>query len=140
MDYKVIEVKDFSHALAKRYGAQIVSSSAETEDIREIVRTETTKLQKRYKKVDVVWLDIGRDMSDVRTCNWLAQSEWISLKLPEKHRPLRFTGKTDRTNGIVIKWNENYEAIKRVWEKREVTTEYQCPECGKSIHPIAVIE
>lgn len=134
--YSLMSFQDVSHAMAKRYSANIIldqdSSNSQVEKIveratnelkqRSYHRNKQTKSRWRHQSAHVVWLFVYRTMDDYRNTNWICRTQWISPELPEESSPIRLRGKT-LTCGVVIDWSEQHQSMRSFYKQNEVPKE-----------------
>ena len=153
--WEVFRLKDLSHGLAKRLSAIILTDRHYPEDVlRTIIaevfqevrtdpylRSEMVRARWGNTLAHVVWIDIGFDIEDINRCNWVCMACWIDPDLDENSRPL-WTHFDEVYNGIMIDWNPNYHAMKKLFSehtgsKHEVI---QCVEKTlKELQPIGLL-
>jgi hypothetical protein len=127
--YEVLQLKDVSHAGAKRYSATIlVDKHYPREVLREIIRgaTEEVRASTYYRNnlveqrwggtpAHVVWLYLAYYPEDVRRANWIVRSQWIDPGLDTFFRPSEQKG-DEQYHDIQITWNGRYEELKKLYE------------------------
>lgn len=123
---EVFRLEDISHNRAKRYSAVLmVDRHAPRDALRKVITEIIPKIRaaehhrsdlvaSRWKGTDahVVWLFLAGTAEDVRHANWLARAQWIDPDLEKAARPVRLGGDEEQ-DGVEIKWNTQYEAIRR---------------------------
>ena len=150
--WEVFKLKDVSHGLAKRLSATILTDKHYPEDVlRTIVveafqkartdpylRNEMVHARWGNTPAHVVWIDIAFDIEDINRCNWVCMACWIDPDLDERFRPT-WNDCDDVYDGIMIDWNSNYHAMKRLYSeytgsKHEVIQRVEG--ILKKVHPI----
>lgn len=87
-NFRIIEVDDVSHALAKRLSVKIeLGYRMSIEVIKEIIYSVVSEYKNRY---DVLWLYVSSSKEDTVTCNWTVRTLWINNNLNEQARPSAF--------------------------------------------------
>lgn len=128
--YHIIELKDVSHAGAKRYTAKVLLDKHYPKDvIRTVIhdvteeikssnyyRNEIAKLRWKETKAHVVWLYIAFDLNDIQRSNWVCRTCWIDPSLSVDMRPLDLNG-NEKLDDIEIEWNDDYHSLKDFFEK-----------------------
>ena len=115
--YQIIEVKDVSHANAKRYNCEVlIQEGLSKEQIKEII-VEITENLKDYnifrndilrkihtgKKSQCIWLCIADKKENLVLPEWFCLSLWIDPALPDEYRPMGLGG-DDKTLDIEVLW------------------------------------
>ncbi len=132
--YTLLELSDQSHALAKRYSANLlIDGRCDEDNVRGIIRSATNYIRKqdyyrnaavraRWGKRDaqVVWLFVYCSLADVVPVNWVARSLWIESGLPPESRPQAFVP-DEELDGILVDWNERHKELQRFWRERTLT-------------------
>ena len=143
--WEVFKLRDLSHGLAKRLSATILTDRHYPEDVlRTIIvevfqevrtdpylRSEMVHARWGETPAHVVWIDIGFDIEDINRCNWVCMACWIDPDLDENSRPL-WTHVDEIHNGIMIEWNPNYHAMKRIWSEH-TGRKHEVIECVEEI-------
>lgn len=125
LQYEIVELKDVSHAGARRLSAKLIVNRQYSRDVlREILRSATKavtdsaycrndRVAKRWSghPANVVWLYLATDLQDLRNCNWIVRSEWIDQSLDPRMRPLPLKG-SETLDGIAVMWNESYDSMR----------------------------
>ena len=125
--WELLKLGDVSHGLAKRLSAIILTDRHYTQDlVRTViaeavpkirtdpyVRSKLVRAQWGKSPAHVVWIYLGLDMDDVNDTNWVCMACWIDSNLDESYRP--FWKYDELYEGIMIKWNSDYQAMKRLW-------------------------
>jgi hypothetical protein len=133
-NYTILTLEDVSHAIAKRYSANIlIKQDLTKEEIKNIIikATEDIKKKQYYRNdmtrerwdnlpANIVWLFVYKFLEDYLTTNWICRSSWIDPNLKKDFRPHSFnTG--EFIKDIELDWNKNYQ-FKKDWY-REHTAE-----------------
>lgn len=127
--WELLKLQDASHGLAKRLAATVLTDKHFTQDalrtvISEVVPRIRTDTYVRSKLVatqwgnspaHVVWVYLGLDMDDVKDSNWICMACWIDPDLKEDYRPAWHYDELH--DGIMLKWNSDYHAMKRLWSR-----------------------
>lgn len=134
--YTVFRLDDTSHALAKRYSAEIVLSGPRTKaEVAAVVRQATLEHMGRsyYRNeltrerfgdsnADVVATFVYLNATDQGRKTWICRGLWISDALPEESRPNAFDGENVGM-GIIVDWSEIYEEVTRITEEHTLSKE-----------------
>ncbi|MEE9237902.1 MAG: toll/interleukin-1 receptor domain-containing protein [Thermoplasmata archaeon] len=126
----ILELSDVSHALAKRYSADILIQGPYSRDnARKVVRTATDYVRKqnyyRNPKVreywgeqaaHVVWLFLYRSLDDIGPVNWVCRSLWLDPDLEPEAQPGKL-GYDEQLDDILLDWNENYQTFRRFYRE-----------------------
>lgn len=126
--FKVHNLRDVSHATAKRYSAVLLVDRHCTKgDLREIVVEATQRIKHldhyRNEQVEhrwkdeaahVVWLFVAGDLKDVEHSIWLCRTEWIDPDFDFTFVPPGMNG-DEQIDGIEIVWNNQYGDMRRVF-------------------------
>lgn len=134
--YIIISLSDKSHAVAKRYSANIVLSrdlykyeiyqiiKEVTADLitRQYYRNAAAKEHWKDKNADVIWLFIYLSLDDLSRTNWICRTQWISEKLAPEFSPMRLEGES-MDGGIIVDWNKNYRDLSNLLTSYEVRKE-----------------
>lgn len=134
--YSVVLLEDVSHALAKRYSANLlIDRTTPKEGIIRVVQEATNEIKKRKyyrnkqvrsrfrnKSADVVWLFVYLSAEDVPHANWICRSLWISENLPDSAAPSKLKG--EHIGGrIILDWSSRYESTAEFIRINTVTKE-----------------
>ena len=143
--WEVFRLKDLSHGLAKRLSATILTDRHYPEDVlRTIIvevfqevrtdpylRSEMVRARWGDTPAHVVWIDIGFEIEDINRCNWVCMACWIDPDLDENSRPL-WTHVDEDFSGIMIDWNSNYHAMKKLLSEH-TGKKYEVIQCVEKI-------
>lgn len=121
--YEFLPHNDVSHAGAKRYRANVLTTDPHyaKSALREVVKEATWALRQSdyyrspitegyfgQQEADCVFLFVYLDLRDVQQTNWICRTQWIRPDLPQQFKPLEWHG-DERLGDIEIDWNEHYE-------------------------------
>ncbi len=126
--FVLLELSDTSHALAKRYAANILlQGSYDREDARQVVQRamdyvknqnyhRNTLVERRWggNKAHVVWLFVYRSPEDVDLANWICRAQWIAPGLDPAARPMAIEH-DEELDGIMLDWNDSYEDFRQFY-------------------------
>lgn len=125
--HNVLEHRDVSHGLAKRYVADVWTDRHYTKQtlrkvIKKIIdqlrnsnvyRSRVTESQFGNRPADVVWIFLYFDEFDRQVHNWYCRAQWISPNLPKQNSPMEWEG--EKFGEIVIDWRKDHEAQRIFW-------------------------
>ena len=128
--WEVFKLRDLSFGLAKRLSATILTDRHYPEDVLRTIlveafqevradpylRSEMVRARWSDTPAHVVWIDVGYDIEDINRCNWVCMACWIDPELDENFRP-HWPYVDEIHKGIMIGWNPNYHAMKRIWSE-----------------------
>jgi hypothetical protein len=132
LKYEIINLKDVSNALAKRYKAHVIVDRHYTKElIRKIIpmANEKVKNDKFGKVADKFWkgspahvvnLYFAQDQMDIHHANWICRTSWVDSKLDEDHRPIVIDS-DEKIGNINVYWESNYKSFRMVNESNCVT-------------------
>lgn len=124
--YEYRSLKDVSTGVAKRYTANIETDRHYQKAIlREIVKEVVWELRHNdyyrsaiteeifgQQEADCVSVFVYLDRQHTNIC----RAQWISSTLPEKLRPLKWSGQ-EMVGDILIDWNEHHDALQTAFER-----------------------
>jgi hypothetical protein len=133
--YEYLNLSDVSTGVAKRYSADILTDRHYAmETLREVIKEAIWELRRSdyyrsaitethfgQQEADCVSLFVYLARQDRQLHNRIGRAQWISPELPEKFRPMTWSGQ-DRLGDIVIDWNDRYDSTRAFFEhstKRE---------------------
>lgn len=123
--FRIYDVKDLSHAMAKRYSAKVVvHKGTSREELRHIIpqmvkevrmvnvyRNQETRTRWRGKPAQVVWLDIfdearcPPEMAAIEGVpHFVGSVEWIDPNLDPNYAPMPMTDANEQIGDIRLKW------------------------------------
>lgn len=125
--YSILEERDVSHGMAKRYSVGVLLNSTVTKsEIAAIIREVTTDqmgsdyyrnhlLENRWKNVDahVVWTFVFASYSDFTASSPICRSQWIDPQLDTDSRPIGLSGENVGLS-IMVDWSPNYRELARI--------------------------
>lgn len=125
--HNVLEHRDVSHGMAKRYVADVWSDRHYTKPtLKKVIKkvmeqlrnsnvygSQATESRFGNRPADVVWIFLYFDEFDRQTHNWYCRAQWISPKLPKQNSPMRWEG--EKFGEIVIDWRKDYEVQRKFW-------------------------
>jgi len=129
--YNIVEIKDVSHAKAKRISIVIVLN--ETLRINLIRNIIIDIFEKCKKGQNVIWIYVARTEEDYITNNWILRAQWIDSNLDKEYRPMTlqyfedgyywdyekyFINISEFNNKYVFKDDKIlFVSCKKIWEK-----------------------
>lgn len=133
--YTVLSMEDVSHALAKRFSANVLVPpeldraatisllGRAVEEVRResYVRNEQVAAAHGSRLADVVWLFVYDDPAQQPLANWVCRAIWIEPALDRRWRPIAFGALVPDAPGLHIDWNESQPAIASLLEERRMT-------------------
>lgn len=122
--YTIVQERDVSHGLAKRYSYEIVlNGTLSKAQIATVVRGVTSRGRTNQyhrnrpsrdrwqgQEADVVWTLVYPSAEDRARSNWICRSQWISPKLAEDARPIVFEGE-NVGDDICVDWKPDYSSL-----------------------------
>ncbi len=127
--FVLLELSDTSHALAKRYSADILlQGSHDKESARRVVQRAMDYVRKQNyhrnrlverrwggDKAHVVWLFVYHSLDDVGLANWICRAQWIDPSLDPAAQPMAIEH-DENVDGIVLDWNDSYEGFRHFYQ------------------------
>lgn len=128
--YEHLDLSDVSTGVAKRYSADILTDRHYTKGtLREVIKEAIWELRRSdyyrstitqsyfgQQEADCVSLFVYGDRQDKQINNRICRAQWISPELPEKFRPMAWSGQ-ERLGDIVIDWNDSYDSMRALFER-----------------------
>lgn len=154
-EYDILGPFDKSHALAKRFHANVVLNPKTRNwndiEIATVVRQVTREIRKDpycrnvqvrstfgEKSANVVWLFVYMRELDIDSANWKCRSLWIDENLDPSHAPSRLIGE-HAGDGIIIDWNNPVSAISDLIESFKQTKSEYIPRITVSIGKLELV-
>jgi hypothetical protein len=120
----IMRSSDVSHAVAKRYSADIKVNGRLTKaeiagEIRRLTREvqgtdyhRSVHTEERWRQSDAhcVWLFLYLAEEDRRDVNWICRSQWIDPNLSPENAPNRLSGE-NIGDDIIVDWSDRYHHV-----------------------------